>query len=782
MKIEVQTFKGQAPRVSERNLPAEMAQLALNAKLQRGDLEAWRQFVSEAVLPAFSPPAPVKTIYKLSNVWLQFKEQVDIARGVIPGDTSYFTVLTSPALYTEPRYTTLALATSGAAPYPFATRPLGMPAPTDAPTFVINASNTDPTVFSVDITDDGTVLATSWTVGPQVETDRYYTFTQGAGKYVMRYDENRDPGQEAWGYRNFGIAGATSVDVTAVFQFGGDAGHKQVCMTVGEALGAGVRLNVTDGVLYVHKAEQWGAQFYSATLTSVALGAMAAATDYCIRAQLTKNADGTKTVIATVYNGATPAAAVMGTVTVTNTFEDGDVVGFSAGVSDDAVTQYETSIDDIHVMASGLTGVTIVNTATAYVYTYVGANDWESAPSPASATLLRPDGASVTVTTPTTTPYSSEFGIVTKRLYRAVSGATGDAYYLLDEIPLAQADYLDELDDADITSPGTPLESLDWDLPHPDMEGVITLPNGIMAGFVNNQLCFSVIGHPHAWPIKWRLPTDKKIIAIKNLDNTIVIGTEGALYTATGNDPSSYSMSAPGEVQACVSKVSMTFVDGYGVVYASPDGFQVCAGSAGNVKNATELIYTKEQWEALVPSSISCVVYDGVLFFWMTGTDPDSGYALDTKTSGFGLISLSHHNTAAFVDPLTDSLYEVLDANSEPVEALLPVASSAVTPAATTIFKFDAHATDRIRQQWRGKLNLMPHPTTMHFARVEAEDFDNLVLRVIANGTLLYAVRVLSDEAFRIPGVRVFKSYELELVGTSQGYSAQLAQTVDELS
>ena len=108
--------------------------------------------------------------------------------------------------------------------------------------------------------------------------------------------------------------------------------------------------------------------------------------------------------------------------------------------------------------------------------------------------------------------------------------------------------------------------------------------------------------------------------------------------------------------------------------------------------------------------------------------------------------------------------------------------SSAVTPAATTIFKFDAHATARIRQQWRGKLNLMPHPTTMHFARVEAEDFDNLVLRVIANGTLLYAVRVLSDEAFRIPGVRVFKSYELELVGTSQGYSAQLAQTVDELS
>jgi hypothetical protein len=122
----------------------------------------------------------------------------------------------------------------------------------------------------------------------------------------------------------------------------------------------------------------------------------------------------------------------------------------------------------------------------------------------------------------------------------------------------------------------------------------------------------------------------------------------------------------------------MTYLDSYGVMFASPDGYQVCAGSAGNVKNATELIFTKRQWEALDPSSILAAVHDGVLHFWFTGTTPDAGYAYDAKQSGFGLMSLAYHAIAAHVNPITDQLYVVLDVNSEPTDGALPLASSAV--------------------------------------------------------------------------------------------------------
>jgi hypothetical protein len=200
------------------------------------------------------------------------------------------------------------------------------------------------------------------------------------------------------------------------------------------------------------------------------------------------------------------------------------------------------------------------------------------------------------------------------------------------------------------------------------------------------------------------------------------------------------------------------------------------------VKNATAAIFTKEQWEALTPSSIISQVYDGNLFWWFTGSAPDAGYMLDTKPGGAGLVSLAHHAIAAHVDVLTDSLFMLLDQNNEPVEAVLPVASTAVTPTTTTIFKFDAHASAKIRYLWRGKLNLMPHETGMNFAKVEAEDYVNLAFRVYGDGVLLYTVQVTSAAAFRVPRPTCYSNYEIAIVGTSRVRAAQLAVNVEDLN
>jgi hypothetical protein len=280
-----------------------------------------------------------------------------------------------------------------------------------------------------------------------------------------------------------------------------------------------------------------------------------------------------------------------------------------------------------------------------------------------------------------------------------------------------------------------------------------------------------------------RHTTDTDIVAIANIDNTIVVGTKSFVYTCTGTSNDSYTMSAPGAKQACVAKRSMRFLDGVGVVFASPDGWMACAGSAGVLTNLTEGVFSKQQWEALDPSSIIAEVHDGILFWFSTGQTPDSGYAMDVRPSGFGLVSLSFHANALYADPLTDRLFMVLDAINEPVEAALPVASTAPALGSSpfkTIYQFDAHATNKLRYQHRGKLHLTPYPATLGLGRVQAGDFTNLVMRTYGDGSVIQTKVVSDARAFPLPALAARDSYEVEFVGTSRVRTGQLAEDVRE--
>ncbi len=144
-------------------------------------------------------------------------------------------------------------------------------------------------------------------------------------------------------------------------------------------------------------------------------------------------------------------------------------------------------------------------------------------------------------------------------------------------------------------------------------------------------------------------------------------------------------------------------------------------------------------------------------------------YALDPKPNGFGLIRLSHHATAVFVDPETDGLYVVMDANTEPTDVLLPLASTAVTPDGLTIFEFNADTGDGdMVYRWRGKLNLMPYPVTLRIGRVRAAAYDNLLVSVYGDGVLLKQRVVAAGGTFTIPARKSYDTYEIELVGTSR--------------
>lgn len=164
MKITLSNPRGEVPRLASHLLPDNAAQAAVGARLLTGDITAWRQFSSVKTL---ATPAPVRTIYLLKDKWLSWGVDVDVARGIAPGDDTYRIYLTAPTLYGAPRWTNYTLATTGSEPYPVATRPLGVPNPDAAPTLSVGVDTTA-TTFSVNITDNGDQLTDSWTTSPVV--------------------------------------------------------------------------------------------------------------------------------------------------------------------------------------------------------------------------------------------------------------------------------------------------------------------------------------------------------------------------------------------------------------------------------------------------------------------------------------------------------------------------------------------------------------------------------------------------------------------------------------
>lgn len=84
------------------------------------------------------------------------------------------------------------------------------------------------------------------------------------------------------------------------------------------------------------------------------------------------------------------------------------------------------------------------------------------------------------------------------------------------------------------------------------IKGIISLPNGSLAGFVGNILCFSEPYHPHAWPVSYQKYVDKPIVALGAFGTTIAVLTADKPYLAVGSHSSNVVMEAMDLGHACI--------------------------------------------------------------------------------------------------------------------------------------------------------------------------------------------------------------------------------------
>lgn len=382
-----------------------------------------------------------------------------------------------------------------------------------------------------------------------------------------------------------------------------------------------------------------------------------------------------------------------------------------------------------------------------YVFTYVtefGVVAEESAPSPATIVTANYSGDSVTLSN-LGTPPTGNYNFKYRRIYRSVIGATTSSYQLVAEIPIATASYVDTKTAAEL---GITLESYYYSPPPTTLRGLVSLPNGMMAGFTGNQVWFCEPYKPHAWPSTYMITTEYPIVGLGVFGNTLFVGTTRNPYLITGTTPASMAQEKLPIVQPCVSKKSIAS-DQFGVLYASPNGLVSIAPGVQDV--ITQGLYTRDEWQQLVPSSILGALYNNMYFGFHVVSGVRKAFVVQ-RGDNPPLINLDSSTVAVFVEPGTGLVYYLSATDNK-------------------IYTFDTDSAAPSTFQWRSKMFMLPKPANFGVMQLHA-DYTNLGVngryanvKVYADGVQVVSTNMTSEAPVRLPAsVRAYR-WEIEITG-----------------
>lgn len=384
-----------------------------------------------------------------------------------------------------------------------------------------------------------------------------------------------------------------------------------------------------------------------------------------------------------------------------------------------------------------------------YAYTYYSNDNEEGAPAPFSDGLQVGDGQSVQITNLSTAP-GGDYDIGYKNIYRTITVNGVTTYEKVTQVTVANTSYTDSKLDEEL---GEELPSLEWDMPPADLAGIVSLDNGVTAGFSENFIATSAAKQPHAWPTTQRYPTDYPVVAIAASGNTVYAATQRQPYMLVGNDPARMSLVKIAVEQGCISKRSMVGVGTTGVVYASPDGL-VLIGQGG-YRLLTEGILKKSQWDAMNPDTLFGLVHDGKYWgFYDTGA-----FMLDPANPDNGIIHLDIVATGGYVDHLTDTMYLLIS---------------------DVIYSFDTGS--NLVATWQSREYLGMGEAAVQAGMVRAETYNDIDLEVYCDGVLKHTQQNISSSApFRLPGGYRWNKLQFKVSTTDDVIEVRLATTMSEL-
>lgn len=292
----------------------------------------------------------------------------------------------------------------------------------------------------------------------------------------------------------------------------------------------------------------------------------------------------------------------------------------------DLAVPYPTTKPTVSITGSG-TGDVITRL---YAYTWVTSFGEESEPSLVSDPATWQSGQTATITGFQAVPTGR--AITKMRIYRSqTSNAAGTDFYLIEERDASTSSYTDTHAVNDFAEV---LPSRDWNQPPADLTGLIAMPNGMMVGFSGKELCFCEPYVPHAWPEKYRLTVPFDIVAIAAYGRTVVAGTKGYPYAASGNSPDTMVEEKMEVNLPCINARGMVDL-GYSAAYPSNDGLVIV--DQGGAAVATASLFTRPDWQRISPATIIAGQFAGRYMASYSYTDIDGL----TTTEGTLIIDLT---------------------------------------------------------------------------------------------------------------------------------------------
>lgn len=409
-----------------------------------------------------------------------------------------------------------------------------------------------------------------------------------------------------------------------------------------------------------------------------------------------------------------------------------------------------------------------------YVYTYVNDWGWESAPSPVSAVLTRPTDATVSLSGFAVVP-AGNYEIDRMRVYRTQTGSSGTAeFFFLREIAIGTSSTSD--DNRDL---GEVLPSTTWAAPPADLSRLTALWNGMLAGISGNAVRLCEPYQPYAWPPEYDVvPPDAKPVALGAFGQSLLVLTTGRPLLVSGSSPDSMDQTLLDLPQGCVSADSVVSM-GSGIAWASEDG--LCWFGGGGAKVATAGVMTRQDWQALRPSTIVGQMYEGLYFGSYDDGGGRKGFVFDPMSPAAGIFFLDTGYEAMHFDELQDQLY-VLDG------------SSIKRWDAATTYLAVRHRSKVVQLQWPqnfacAQVIADAYPVTLH---VDALGLSSAQVTAIAAASagrwtaneptrLRHSVTVASRAAFRLPAGFAAEDWQVQIEATGPVQSVTLACSMAEL-
>lgn len=447
-----------------------------------------------------------------------------------------------------------------------------------------------------------------------------------------------------------------------------------------------------------------------------------------------------------------------------------------------------------------VTGGSTPTESRAYVYTWVSGYGEESPPSPPTLFTGNSDGTwNITVTAPGAV--ATDRNIEKVRIYRTVSGVGGDTdYFYVGEQAVANTTFDDDI--ASVTG-NTILESLFWTPPPTDLQGLVSMPNGIVAGWRKNEVWFCHPYRPHAWPVTYQVSVDSDVVGLGVHGQSLVVCTETSPFVISGVNPGSMSVSSLAKVEPCTSRGSIISTQ-LGVLYTSPNG--LILANASGLQNLTSALASKDDWGDLLSltsvygvqlgESYMCFGSTQVGCFSDTGFQTDAflqqdftgsytgGYIdIDDARVAYSVMKSDVPVRSIFNDPWTGEVFLQRD------DGVFWLEQSKSRPRAP--FKWKSKVFETLNEEnfeamrvffttYDSSPDLNPVRNTSQAQTLAADQWG--IVRVYADG-ILRMTRELreSGEFFRLPSGFKATTWQVEIESRVRINSVELASSAAEL-